>query len=135
MRRFAILAALIVFAGAPLLQAQSTQVTGTVTSSEDGLGLPGVSILVKGTTLGSVTNLDGFYTLAVPEDATTLVYSFIGMVTQEHSIEGRTTRDVVLDPDVVGIEEVVVTAIGIKRESKALGYAVQEIVQTMNVTA
>lgn len=127
MRRFTIIALLFLLTGLPVIRAQSVQVTGTVTSSEDGLGLPGVSILVKGTTIGCVTNLDGFYTLAVPEDANTLVYSFIGMVSQEHNIDGRTVIDVVLDPDIVGIDEVVVTAIGIKRESKALGYAVQEV--------
>jgi TonB-linked SusC/RagA family outer membrane protein len=127
MRRFLTLPGLIVLVNLNLLQAQSVQITGTVTSSEDGLGLPGVSIVVKGTTLGAVTNLDGYYVLAVPEDATTLIFSYVGMITQELAIGGRTTIDVVLDPDVVGIDEVVVTAIGIKRETKALGYAVQEV--------
>ncbi len=127
MRKFIILLALFVLGVQAFLQAQSVQITGNVTSSEDGLGLIGASIVVKGTTIGTVTNLDGDFTLAVPEDATTLIFSYVGMIAQEHAIEGRTVIEVVLDPDLVGIEEVVVTAIGIKRESKALGYAVQEV--------
>jgi hypothetical protein len=85
MRRFLTLPGLIVLVNLNLLQAQSVQITGTVTSSEDGLGLPGVSIVVKGTTLGAVTNLDGYYVLAVPEDATTLIFSYVGMITQERA--------------------------------------------------
>ncbi len=127
MRRFSAILAMIVLSCLQPVLAQSTQVTGTVTSSEDGLGLPGVSIVIKGTTVGAVTNLDGEYILAVPENATTLLFSFVGMVPQEIPIEGRTLIDIVLDPDVVGIEEVVVTAIGIQREQKALGYSVQKI--------
>lgn len=127
MKRFATLLTLILLAGLQFLQAQSVQITGMVTSSEDGQPLPGVSIVVKGTTIGAVTNLDGYYVLAVPEEATTLIFSFIGMIPQELAIEGREVIDVVLEPDIVGIEEVVVTAIGIKRETKALGYAVQEV--------
>jgi TonB-linked SusC/RagA family outer membrane protein len=126
MTRFTVFLGVLVLAFSAL-RAQTTQITGTVTSSEDGLGLPGVAVVVKGTTIGSITNLDGYYILGVPEGATTLMYSFVGMIPQEVSIDGRTTIDVVLEPDIVGIEEVVVTAIGIKKESKALGYSVQEV--------
>ena len=127
MKRFATLLALFVFVGFQFLQAQSVQITGSVTSSEDGLALPGVSIVVKGTTIGTVTDLDGNFSLAVPEDATTLVFSYIGMLTQEVSIGGQTSIDVVMDSDVVGLDEVVVTAIGIKRAERALGYGVQTV--------
>ncbi|HEC44633.1 MAG TPA: SusC/RagA family TonB-linked outer membrane protein [Bacteroides sp.] len=127
MKRFATLLALFVFVGFNLLQAQSVQITGNVTSSEDGLGLPGVSIVVQGTTLGAVTNLDGDFTMNVPEDANTLVFSFIGMKTREIAIGGRTEIVIIMDPDAIGLDEVVVTAIGITREAKALGYGVQKV--------
>ncbi len=127
MKRFTVLLAFLVFAGLQLLQAQAVQITGNVTTAEDGSPLPGVSVVVKGTTIGTVTNYEGNFTLAVPEDAETLVFSFIGMRTQEVAIDDKTTISVVLSPDVVGLDEVVVTAIGIRKEAKALGYAVQEV--------
>ncbi len=126
MKRFTTLLALFALVGFQLF-AQRVQITGNVTSSEDGAALPGVSVVVKGTTIGTVTDFEGNYMLAVPEDATTLVFSFIGMVSQELAIAGATTIDVVLEPDVVGIDEVVVTAIGIARSEKSLGYSVQEV--------
>jgi TonB-linked SusC/RagA family outer membrane protein len=110
-----------------MLQAQTVQITGAVTSSEDGKGVPGVSVVVKGTTVGTITDFNGKYTLNVPSGATTLVYSFVGLKSQEVAIGGRNSIDVVLESDVVGLEEVVVTALGISKEKKALGYAVQEV--------
>jgi len=106
---------------------QTVQVTGTVTSQEDGLSLPGVSVTVKGTTLGTLTDADGRYSLAVPQGANTLVFSFIGMKAQEIAIQGRTRIDVVLVPDLVGLDEVVVTAVGISRDKRELGYNVQSV--------
>lgn len=127
MKRLMTLLALFVLVSFQFLQAQRVQISGNVTSSEDGSSLPGVSVVVQGTTIGTVTNSSGSYTLAVPEDATTLVFSFIGMITQEVAIAGATTIDVALEPDVVGIEEVVVTALGISKQKKALGYASVEV--------
>ena len=101
--------------------------TGKVTSSEDGLPVPGVAIVVKGTTLGNITDLNGEYSFEIPRDARALIFSFVGMKNQEIPVNNRTTIDVVLEPDVIGIEEVVVTAIGIRRETKALGYAAEAI--------
>lgn len=88
--------------------------------------IPGVSVSVKGTTLGTVTNIDGLYSLKVPQDAQSLVFSFVGMKTEEVAITG-TTVDVVLDPQTIGVDEVVVTALGISREKKSLGYGVQDV--------
>lgn len=127
MKKIAILMAFFVFAGFQLLQAQTVQISGTVTSSEDGLSVPGVSVVVKGTTIGTVTDFDGNYTISAPANAQVLVYSFVGFKTQELAIAGRTTIDVVLDPDLLRIDELVVTALGIPRQRKALGYAVQEV--------
>ena len=78
------------------MYAQSNQnISGTVRSFEDNEPLPGVSIYVKGTTLGTVTDLDGNYTLAVPSSASTLIFSFIGFVTQEIEVTGRTRSEFV----------------------------------------
>ncbi len=106
---------------------QERTITGKVISAEDNLPLPGANIVVKGTTIGTITDLDGNFSLEVTEDANTLVISFVGMVPQEINIEDKTNINVTLQPDVLKVEEIVVTAIGIRREQKALGYAVQDI--------
>jgi hypothetical protein len=127
MKRFYAFFTLFLFACFQLINAQGLVVTGKVTSSEDGLPIPGVAIVVKGTTLGYITDLNGEYSFEIPNDARALMFSFVGMKTQEIPIAGRTRIDVNLEPDVIGIEEVVVTAIGIRRETKALGYAAEAI--------
>jgi TonB-dependent SusC/RagA subfamily outer membrane receptor len=109
-------------------EAQQKTITGTVTSSVQGEGaLPGVSVSVKGTTVGIITDINGKYTLAVPENATTLVFSYIGMKKQEVDIGDRTVINVILEPEIMGLDEVVVTAFGISREKKAVGYSVQDV--------
>ncbi len=117
----------LAIATAALALGQTVQITGTVTSQEDGLTIPGASVTVKGTTIGTLTGANGAYTLSVPQNATTLVFSFIGMKRQDVEISGRTKIDVVLEPDLVGLDEIVVTAMGVSREKKSLGYAVQDI--------
>ena len=114
--------------GASALMAQTRVITGTVTSSTEGEGtLPAVTVIVKGTGVGTSTDADGRYSLSVPADATTLVFSFIGMKPQEVAIDGRTVINVIMEPETVGLDEVVVTALGISREKKSLGYATQEV--------
>ncbi len=88
---------------------QVKTITGTVTNAEDGSTLPGVSVLVKGTTIGTVTDMNGKYTLSVPSDAKTLEFSFVGMVTQNVDIGNQTTIDVQMNIDILGLDEVVVT--------------------------
>lgn len=111
-----ILSLLFVVFTAYISMAQIT-VSGTVTGEQDGLTLPGVNVVIKGTTTGAVTNIDGIYTINnVPEDAT-LVFSFIGMITTEVPVEGRTTIDVALSTDAIGIDEVVVIGYGTARSS------------------
>src|SRR5690606_30084281 len=107
--------------------AQERTVSGRVTSSEDGAAIPGVNVLLKGTAMGSVTDATGSYSLTVPESGGTLVFSFIGFVTQEVEIGQRSVVDVIMTPDVTQLTEVVVTALGIEREEKSIGYAVQEV--------
>ncbi len=101
-------------------------VSGTVTD-ENGEPIPGVNVILKGTTTGSTTDLDGRYNLSVPDNSGTLVFSFIGLVTQESEIGTRSVVDVSMKSDVTELQEVVVTALGVQRDKKALGYAVQEV--------
>ncbi len=107
--------------------AQSKTITGKVTSSQDGLGIPGVTIQIKGTTIGAITDIDGNYSINVSPSHKTLVFSYVSMKTYEVAIGTQTKIDVVMEPDVVQIDEVVVTALGISREKKSLGYATQEV--------
>lgn len=101
------------------------QVTGTVTDS-DGIGVPGASVVQKGTTNGTITNANGNYSISVPSDAT-ISYSFVGMKTVEEPVNGRSSINVEMVSDEVGLEEVVVTAMGIKRDTRALGYAISRV--------
>ncbi len=107
--------------------AQEKTITGTVTSAEDGSTLPGVSVVVKGSTIGTITDANGHYTLKVPADAQVLVFSFVGMATKEVEIGDKTVIDVVMEPSNVELDEVVVTSLGISKEKKALGFAVSEV--------
>lgn len=127
MKRLCVFLASLVLVGISFAQAQTLRITGTVTSSDDGMPIPGVSVIVKGTTIGSSTDIDGKYTLNVPQDAVTLSFSFIGLKTQEVAIGGREIIDVVMEPEMLQVEEVVVTALGISRAKKALGYSVQDV--------
>jgi TonB-linked SusC/RagA family outer membrane protein len=101
-------------------------ISGTVVDT-NGVPLPGVSVYVKGTTIGISTNLDGFYSFIIPDNAGILVFSYLGTTTQEIPIDGRSTINVTLVEESLGVDEVVVTALGIKREKKSLGYSVQEV--------
>jgi Outer membrane cobalamin receptor protein len=114
------------FVGISLVTAQSQKVTGVVISEEDGQPVVGASVLVKGTTQGTITDVDGNFNLSnVPSSAKTLQISYIGMQTQEVDI--KPNLRVVLKADTEVLDEVVVTAMGISREKKALGYAVQDV--------
>lgn len=113
---------LVVF-GLQAMLAQTKNITGTVTDAGDGAPIPGVSVFVKGTTVGTVTRPDGVYTLAVPSDATTLVFSFVGMKAQEIAIEGKATINVALQSDAVDVDEVIVVAYGTAKKSSFTGSA------------
>ncbi len=105
--------------------AQQT-VTGVI-SDDSGELLPGASVSIKGTAQGTITDIDGNYSIDVPDASSTLVFSFVGMETQEIVVGNKSTIDVSLATSSIGIEDVVVTALGISREKKALGYAVDEV--------
>ncbi len=91
------------------------------------LHLPGVSVVVRGTTIGAVTDFEGNYSITVPDASATLMFSFVGMLTQEIGVEGKTVIDIALESTSMELDEVVVTALGVSREKKSLGYSVQEV--------
>jgi TonB-linked SusC/RagA family outer membrane protein len=126
MRKF-LQASILFFMLAATAWAQERTVSGKVTSQEDGSALPGVNVVLKGTTVGTVTDVEGVFRLSVPPSGGALVFSFIGLQTQEVVIGNRTTVDVQLSLDVVQLGEVIVTAAGIQREKKALGYSVENV--------
>lgn len=107
--------------------AQNREITGVVTDQKDGTTLPGVSVKVKGTDIGSVTDQNGKYNVSVPQGRNVLVFSFIGYADQEVPIGASNNIDVILKEDAVGLQEVVVTAMGIKRSKKSLSYAVSSL--------
>lgn len=126
MKKIALL--LVFFAiGLQVLVAQTKEITGKVTSADDGGSIPGVSVSVKGTTLGTITDMDGMFKLKVSLDAKTLVFTFVGMASQEIAIGNQTSFSVKMAPDNIAVDEVVVTAMGISRDKKSLGYAVQDV--------
>lgn len=93
-------------------------ITGTVTDAADGTGIPAVNVLVKGTLIGTSTGIDGTYSLSVPTDAETLVFSSIGYVTQEVQIDGRSTIDVEMSQDIQFLDDVVVVGYGAQDEKE-----------------
>jgi len=121
------LVALIFGFSTQLATAQSRIIKGSVTESTDSEPVLGASILIKGTATGTVTDLDGQFELVVPSNESILVVSFIGFQSQEIVVGNRSTVNVVLDYSSEELSEVVVTALGVEREVKALGYSVQAV--------
>lgn len=126
MRKFTMLTLLIIFLSSMGLYAQK-KVNGTVTNSEDGSVIPGVSILIKGTTNGTVTGLDGKYSLTVPGENSVLVFSYVGKETQQITVGTKTEINVKMATTAIELEGTVITALGISREKKSLGYSTQQI--------
>ncbi|MEM1407980.1 MAG: carboxypeptidase-like regulatory domain-containing protein, partial [Bacteroidota bacterium] len=104
----------IILLSSNYLFAQNVEIQGVVTSEEDGQGLPGVTILEDGTTNGTISDADGNFSIVVNADAT-LTFSFVGFLTQNIPVSGRTRIDLVMELDVASLEEVVV-----------IGYATQK---------
>ncbi|HRI29289.1 MAG TPA: SusC/RagA family TonB-linked outer membrane protein, partial [Chitinophagales bacterium] len=108
--------------------AQTTRVSGVVTSAQETL--VGVSVVLKGANLGTITNLDGYYELNVPNNllySDSLQFSYVGYITQTVAINGRTTISITLAERAEVMNEVVVTAVGIRRDKKEIGYSVQDL--------
>jgi TonB-dependent starch-binding outer membrane protein SusC len=119
MKRILILMGMLLFVSASLF-GQQIRVTGTVTDQSDGSTLPGVTVIVKGTTMGAITDINGRYEITVAPTAT-LVFSFIGLRTVEIPVEGRTVISVALERDVFSVEEFVVVGYGIQQRRDISG--------------
>jgi len=116
-----LLAVNFVFALLVTAFSQGKVVTGTVTSADDGLGLPGVTVVEKGTSNATFTDIDGKYSIALKNEASSLSFSFIGYLSQNISTEGKSSVNVTLKSDVAGLEEVVVVGYGNQKRSKISG--------------
>lgn len=101
-------------------------ISGTITD-ENGQPFPGVNVVVKGTSTGTTTDTNGKYSLTVENESATLVFSFVGYKTIEIALAGRTLIDVAMEADIQSLDEVVVTALGIERSAKSLGYATSKV--------
>ncbi len=116
---------MLMFAG---MATYAQTVTGVVTSMEDGSPLPGVSVLIKGTSTGTSTDLDGRYSLDLDDPQNgVLIFSFVGYLTEEFSVSGKSVLNVNLSPDLQMLNEVVVTALGIEREQRVITYSAQNV--------
>ena len=126
MRKLIFILTFVWFAG--FTASAQMQISGTVTNAETGDPIPGVSVVVQSqTTIGTTTDMEGAYSLEVPSDAETLVFTFVGMQRVEEDINDRSVINIQMQPSVEEMEEVVVTAIGMRREAKKLGYTVSEV--------
>lgn len=107
--------------------AQDRTISGKVSSADDGVPLPGVNILLKGSTNGTVTDAGGNYRIVIPAAGGTLIFSFIGMVSQKVAVTSQQVVDISLTSDSQQLGEVVITAMGVKRDVKSLPYAAQQV--------
>lgn len=117
---------LLLIGSVNVLMAQGFSVSGKVSDS-NGAALPGVNVVVKGSTTGTSTNADGTYSVNAPNENATLTFSFIGFTSQDIAIGGRSTVDITLSEDVTALSEIIVTALGIEREAKTLTYSAQQL--------
>lgn len=117
---------LLLFAGLQVVLAQKT-ITGTVTGSSDNLPLAGVTVLLKGTAIGNTTDVAGKYSIQVPNNQAVLQFSFIGYASQEMPVGDQAVLNIALTESIMQMNEVVVTALGIKRQTKALSYSAVEV--------
>lgn len=120
MRKVLLLGLMLFFVSAVAF-AQNRVITGTVTSSEDNMGVPGATVLVKGTTIGTATDIDGKYSISVPAGSNVLVFSFVGLTTQEVTIGNQTDISVALQPDVQSLSEFVITSYGDQSKREITG--------------
>ncbi|MEJ6981212.1 SusC/RagA family TonB-linked outer membrane protein [Pedobacter sp. P351] len=117
----------IVLLWATIALGQERTVTGTVTAQEDGLSLPGVSVKIRGSATGTQTGANGQYSIKIPGNNAVLVFSYIGFANQEVNVGDRDVVNVSLSADAQQLGEVVVTALGVRKEKRALTYATQTV--------
>ena len=127
MRKIVMLLALLMYMGLQAINAQNT-ISGVVTGVSDGAPVPGATVVAKGVAgVGTVTDMDGKFTLKLPAGANIITVTFVGMKPQDVDVTGKTTVNVALAASDVALNDVIVTALGISREKKSLGYAVTDI--------
>lgn len=107
--------------------AQNRTITGTVTDKIDGQPIPGVTVQVKGTVLGTQTNADGKYSISIPSGTKSIVFQYVGYVTREVTVGSGSVYNIAMDQDTRQLGEVVVTALGVNREKKSLGYSATRV--------
>ncbi|HEY5591382.1 MAG TPA: SusC/RagA family TonB-linked outer membrane protein [Paludibacter sp.] len=132
MRKLTFLLACLFLVGVGLVNAQSKSISGKVLSAEDGQPIIGATVMVKGTTIGTITNVDGEFKISLQGNAKNLLISYVGMKSAD--VEAKNNMTVTLQSDALMIDEVVVTAIGIKRSSKAIGYSATQV-SSADITA
>lgn len=132
-RRLMLTVSCLLIMTAPLLAQRI--IKGKVISGEDQSGLPGVNILVKGSTIGTISDADGNYSLTVNSENDILVFSFVGFISQEQTVGSRTAIDVTLASDARQLSEVVVTALGVEKDVAKLTYSQQKVVGTELIKA
>jgi TonB-linked SusC/RagA family outer membrane protein len=124
--------------GAFLANAQSRTVTGNVTSSEDGTPIPGVNVVVKGTTIGTITDIDGNYAIQIDSDESILVFSYIGLNTEEVLAGARSVVDLSMSPDLKQLNEVVVVAYGTQSKQAltgAIGVVDKDVIKNQQIVS
>ena len=128
MKKLILLLVLFLCTGVLTLMAQTRTITGTVTSAVEGEGpIPGVSVTVPGTTIGVFTDANGKYSLNVPQNAKTMVFSFIGMKTQEAPVTAENRIDIVMDQDLLNLDEIIVTGVAAGTPKKKMAVSVERI--------
>ena len=124
MKKVVLTLSCVMFFGLSTILSQTRTITGAVTDIADGIPIPGASVHIKGTTVGTITQSNGTYSLSVPQDAEILVFAFVGMKTQEIEIGGRTTINVILESVSQALSEVVVVGYGTMKKSDLSGSSV-----------
>ncbi|MBC7398653.1 MAG: carboxypeptidase-like regulatory domain-containing protein, partial [Mucilaginibacter sp.] len=113
--------------GTTNVSAQSKTVKGTVIGADDGQSIPGVSVTIQGTGVGTQTDVQGGYSITVPAGAQSLTFSYVGYTSQTVVVGSQSVINIKLVQDSKALSEVVVTALGIERDKRSLNYSVQEI--------
>jgi hypothetical protein len=121
MKKLTLLLAFLLFAGMQVILAQTRDVTGTVSSADDGATIPGASVVVKGTTVGTITDMEGHFALKAPASAKTLVVSFVGFTSQEIALSGAKEYKIALKSEQVSVDEVVVVGYGTQKKREVTG--------------
>ena len=125
MKKISTLLVFLLFVGMQVILAQTRDVTGVVTSADDGSTVPGASVIVKGTTVGTITDIEGRFSLKVPQGANSLVISFVGFASKELSLTSAKSYKVVLESEKIAVDEVVVVAYGTAKKGAITGAAAQ----------